>query len=1035
MKFTDLFVRRPVLALVVSMLILLLGVLSLGKLPLRQYPMLESSTITVMTEYPGASSELMQGFVTQPIAQAVSSVEGIDYLSSSSVQGRSMVTVRMELNRDSTQALTEVMAKVNQVRYKLPEQAYDPVIERSSGDSTAVAYVGFASETLSTPAMTDYLARVVEPMFSTIEGVAKVEVFGGQRLAMRLWLDADRLAARGLTAADVAQAVRRNNFQAAPGKVKGQYVVSNVRVNTDLASVAEFRELVIRNDGNGLVKLKDVGTVELGAAASETSALMDGKPAVHLGLFPTPAGNPLVIVASIKKLLPEIRKTLPPGVHVELAFETSRFIEASIDEVMHTLLEALLIVVVVIYLCLGSLRTVLIPVATIPLSMLGAASLMLALGFSINLLTLLAMVLAIGLVVDDAIVVVENVHRHIEDGKSPVMAALIGAREVAGPVIAMTITLAAVYAPIGLMAGLTGALFKEFALTLAGAVVVSGVVALTLSPVMSSFLLPPKQQEGRMARAAEQFFGGLTRRYGQLLRFSLNHWWVSGGLALLVLLSLPLLYQLPQRELAPTEDQANVLTAIKAPQHANLDYVERFAQKLDAVYASIPETASTWIINGSDGLASSIGGINLSPWGGRKRPAAAIQSELQGAVNEVEGTSIFAFQLAALPGSTGGLPVQMVLRSAQGYPVLYKTMEDIKQRARDSGLFAVVDSDLDYNSPVVQVRIDRAKANSLGIRMQDIGESLAVLVGENYLNRFGMEGRSYDVIPQSLRDQRLTPQALARQFVRTQDQTLVPLSTVVQVSMQVEPNKLTQFNQQNAATLQAIPAPGVSLGEAVTFLDGVATSLPAGFSHDWQSDARQYVQEGSALVFAFLAALVIIYLVLAAQYESLVDPLIILITVPLSICGALLPLALGLATLNIYTQIGLVTLIGLISKHGILMVAFANELQARDGLDRQTAILRAAQIRLRPVLMTTAAMVFGLVPLLFASGAGANSRFGLGVVIVSGMLVGTLFTLFVLPTVYTLLARNHSAKAMTLRKRQLAEADSSEVAALLRGTP
>lgn len=1032
MKFTDVFVRRPVLALVVSTLILLLGLLALGKLPIRQYPMLESSTITVMTEYPGASSELMQGFVTQPIAEAVSSVEGIDYLSSSSVQGSSVVTIRMELNRDSTQALTEVMAKVNQVRYKLPEQAYDPVIERSSGESTAVAYVGFASETFSMPAMTDYLERVVKPMFSTIEGVAKVGVFGGQRLAMRLWLDADRLAARDLTAADVAEAVRRNNFQAAPGKVKGQYVVSNVRVNTDLTSVAEFRELVIRNDGNGLVKLKDVGTVELGATASETSALMNGSPAVNLGLFPTPAGNPLVIVASIKEMLPDIRKTLPPGVHVELVFETSRFIEASIDEVMHTLLEAMLIVVVVIYLCLGSLRTVLIPLATIPLSMLGAAGLMLVFGFSINLLTLLAMVLAIGLVVDDAIVVVENVHRHIKDGKSPVVAALVGTREVAGPVIAMTITLAAVYAPIGLMAGLTGALFKEFALTLAGAVVVSGVVALTLSPVMSSFLLPPKQEEGRMARAAEQFFGGVTRRYGQLLSFSLNNRWASGGLALLVFLSLPLLYQLPQRELAPAEDQASVLTAIKAPQHANLDYVERFAHKLNGVYLSIPETVNTWIINGSDGLASSIGGINLSPWGERKRSAAAIQSELQDAVNEVEGTSIFAFQLAALPGSTGGLPVQLVLRSPQGYSVLYKTMEDIKQRARDSGLFAVVDSDLDYNSPVVQVRINRAKANSLGIRMQDIGESLAVLVGEDYLNRFGMEGRSYDVIPQSLRDQRLTPQVLARQFVRTQDQILVPLSTVVQVSMQIEPNKLPQFNQQNAVTLQAIPAAGVSLGEAVTFLDGVATSLPAGFSHDWQSDARQYVHEGSALVFAFLAALVIIYLVLAAQYESLVDPLIILITVPLSICGALLPLALGFATLNIYTQIGLVTLIGLISKHGILMVEFANELQVHDGLERQEAILRAAQTRLRPVLMTTAAMVFGLVPLLFASGAGANSRFGLGVVIVSGMLVGTLFTLFVLPTVYTLLARNHSAKAMTFRKRQLAEADFSEEATLPR---
>ncbi|BEO03469.1 MexW/MexI family multidrug efflux RND transporter permease subunit [Serratia marcescens] len=1023
MTFTDLFVRRPVLALVVSTLILLFGALALSQLPIRQYPLLENSTITISTDYPGASSELMQGFVTQPIAQAVSSVEGVDYLSSSSVQGRSVVTVRMALNRDSTQALTEVMAKVNQVRYKLPEQAYDPVIERSAGEATAVAYVGFSSKTLSTPALSEYLTRVVEPMFTTIDGVAKVEVFGGQKMAMRLWLDSDRLAGRGLTAADVADAVRRNNYQAAPGKVKGQYVVANVRVNTDLTSVEEFRNLVVRNDGNGLVRLKDVGTVELGAAATETSALMDGEPAVFLGVFPTPTGNPLVIVDGIRHLMPAIDKMQPPGVKMALAFETARFIQASIDEVVHTLIEALAIVVAVIYLCLGSLRTVLIPVVTIPLSILGAAGLMLAFGFSVNLLTLLAMVLAIGLVVDDAIVVVENVHRHIEEGKTPLAAAMIGAREVAGPVIAMTLTLAAVYAPIGLMGGLTGALFREFALTLAGAVVVSGVVALTLSPVMSSLLLPAKQSEGRVARAAEWFFGGLTRRYARALDFSLHHRWVTGALALLVMISLPLLYLMPQRELAPTEDQAIVLTAIKAPQHANLNYVERFAYKLDEVYNRMPETESRWIINGSDGTASGIGGINLTLWQARQRSASAVQADLQGAVNDVEGTSIFAFQLPALPGSTGGLPVQMVLRTPQDYPQLYRTLEEVKQNARNSGLFMVVDSDLDYNNPLAEVHIDRAKANSLGIRMSDIGESLAVLVGENYLNRFGMDGRAYDVIPQSLREQRLTPQALARQYVRTQDNTLVPLSTVVSVAVKVEPNKLTQFNQQNAATLQAIPAPGVSMGEAVAFLERQANALPAEFSHDWQGDSRQYTQEGSALAFAFLAALVIIYLVLAAQYESLKDPLIILITVPLSICGALLPLALGYATMNIYTQVGLVTLIGLISKHGILMVEFANELQMHQGLTRRAAILQAAQIRLRPVLMTTGAMVFGLIPLLFASGAGAASRFGLGLVIVSGMLVGTLFTLFVLPTVYTLLARDHAVASP--RQRELAAAQKA----------
>lgn len=1029
MNFTDLFVRRPVLALVISSLIVMLGMLAIKQLPVRQYPMLESSTITIATSYPGASADLMQGFVTQPIAQAVSSVEGIDYLTSSSVQGASLVTVRMELNRDSTQALTEVMAKVNQVRYKLPEGAFDPVIERSAGDSTAVAYVGFASDTVSAAQLTDYLARVVQPMFATIDGVAKVETFGGQQLAMRLWIDPAKLAARGLTASDVAAAVRRNNYQAAPGKIKGQFVVSNISVNTDLTSVAQFREMVIANgkdDGGALIRLKDIGTVELGAAASDTSASMDGVPAVHLGLFPTPGGNPLVIVDGIRQLLPEIQKTLPPGVKMALAFETARFIQASIDEVAHTLLEALAIVVLVIWLCMGSLRSVLIPVVTIPLSMLGAAALMLAFGFSINLLTLLAMVLAVGLVVDDAIVVVENVHRHIEEGKTPVAAALVGAREVAGPVIAMTITLAAVYAPIGMMGGLTGALFREFALTLAGAVVVSGVVALTLSPVMSSFLLQSKQSEGRMARAAEHFFGGLTARYARLLAWSLGRRWLSGGFALLVMVSLPFLYLLPQRELAPSEDQASVLTAIKAPQHASLEYVERFSYKLEDIYRRAPETASTWIINGSDGTASSIGGINLTPWGERARNAAVIQAELQQAVGDVEGTSIFAFQMAPLPGSSGGLPVQLVLRSAQDYATVFRTMEDIKQRARDSGLFAVVDSDLDYNNPVLKVRVDRSKANSLGVRMQDIGESLAVLVGENYLNRFGLDGRAYDVIAQSPRAQRLTAQALTQQYVRADDASLVPLSGLVSLAQEVEPNQLTQFNQQNAATFQGVPAPGVTLGDAVAFLDGVAKKLPPGFSYDWQSDARQFATEGNALLLAFLAAVIVIYLVLAAQYESLMDPLIILITVPLSICGALIPLALGWATINIYTQIGLVTLIGLISKHGILMVEFANELQAHERLDRASAIARAAQIRLRPILMTTAAMVVGLVPLLFASGAGANSRFGLGLVIVSGMLVGTLFTLFVLPTMYTFLARNHVAGNASERAQALAQATAAQ---------
>ena len=1008
MKFTDMFVRRPVLALVVSLMILLAGLKAYMGLPVRQYPLLESSVITVSTDYPGAPAELMQGFVTQPINQSLASVEGVDYISSSSVQGHSLVTLRMALNQDSAKALSEVIAKVNQVKYRLPEQAYDPVIERSAGESTAVAYVGFTSDTLSAAALSDYLSRVVQPLFATIAGVAKVDTFGGQRLAMRLWLDPQRMAGHGISAAEVEQAIRANNFQAAPGQIKGQYVVSSIQVNSDLTTLDEFRDLVISNRGDRLLRLRDIAEIELGSAAYETSALMDGKPAVHLGLYATPGGNPLVIVEGIKRLLPDIQKTLPPGVEAALAFETAHFIEASIVEVIQTLLEAILIVVLIIFLCLGSWRTVLIPILSIPLSILGALALMALFGFSINLLTLLAMVLAIGLVVDDAIVVTENIHRHIKEGLAPLEAALIGAREIASPVIAMTVTLAAVYMPIGLMNGLTGALFKEFALTLAGAVLVSGVIALTLTPVMCAKLLPAGQDEGAMGMLAEGFFHRLSRRYQRGLLLSLRKRGVVLGFAVLILLSLPLLYGQAAKELAPNEDQGNLLLAIKSPQHANLDFVERYAAQLSGVLGAIPEATGTWIINGTDGVAASYAGVNFKEWNQRGRSAAQIQTQLQQRVDGVEGNAIFVFQMPALPASTGGLPVQLVIRSTEDYRSLYLAMEHLKQQARASGLFAVVDSDLAFNNPVTEVRIDRNKANSLGIRLQDIASTLAILVGENYTNRFAMQGRSYDVIAQTGASQRLTPEALNGFYLATDTGVQVPLATVVSLHSDIQPNRLKQFNQQNSATFQGIAAPGVSLGQAVAFLTEHSKQLPASFSHDWQSDSRQFIHEGNALMLTFVFALIVIYMVLAAQYESLRDPLIILITVPLSICGALIPLALGWATLNIYTQIGLVTLIGLISKHGILMVEFANELQAATGCSPANAIIRSARIRLRPILMTTAAMVVGLVPLLFASGAGASSRFGLGIVIVVGMVVGTLFTLFVLPSIYSLISRRHT---------------------------
>ena len=1005
MKFTDLFIARPILSLAISLLMVMIGVFAFNKLPIRQYPLLESSTISISTSYPGASAEMIQGFITQPISHAVSSVEGIDYLTSTSTDGMSVVTARMLLNQDSSVALTEAMAKVNQIRYKLPKEAYDPVIERTAGDSTAVAYVAFSGADIPASEMTEYISRVVEPLFSGIPGVAKLTVYGGQELSMRIWVDVDKLTGRNLTASDLSQALLRNNYQATPGRIDGEYVITNIRVNSDLGSLAEFEELVITQNETGVTRLKDVAVVELTSASTDTSAFHNGTSAVYLGFFPTPSANPLVIVDGIKQLLPAIEKTLPPGAEVNLSFETARFIDASINAVIQTLFETLVIVVLVIYLCLGSFRSVLIPVATIPLSMLGAAGLMYIFGFSVNLLTLLAMILAIGLVVDDAIVVVENIHRHIDEGKSPVAASIIAAREVVGPVIAMTITLAAVYAPIGFMGGLTGSLFKEFALTLAGSVLVSGVIALTLSPVMSSYLLKPHSDAGKMAKLADRFFTAFANGYEKLLRGSLNYKMVTGVIIVAIIASIPYLYQSAEKELAPMEDQANLLTAVKGPQHSNLAYTEKFNLKLEEIFKTIPETESSWIINGGALPSSSIGGIILHEWDKRDRSAAEVQAELQARVNDVEGSSIFVFQLAALPGSSGGLPVQLVLRTPGDYESLYNEIEKLKAKAWESGLFVVVDSNLYYNNPVVEIEIDRLKAASLGVSLQEIGDSLSILVGENYINRFGMEGRAYDVIPQSMPDQRDVLTKLNHHYVRSMSGELVPLSTFITMTEKVEPNQLGQFNQQNAATLEAILAANVTMGEAVTYLEGLMAELPAEFSHDWQSDSRQFTEEGNALVYAFMAAIIMIFLVLAAQYESVKDAFIILMTVPLSIFGALLPLALGFASLNIYTQIGLVTLIGLISKHGILIVEFANNLQ-EEGLSKLNAIIESTKIRLRPVIMTTAALVFGLIPLLFASGAGAVSRSGLGLVIITGMLIGTIFTLFVLPLIYLWLGRD-----------------------------
>ena len=1022
MSFTDIFIKRPVLSLVVSLLILLIGTNAALHMPIRQYPRLSNTVITITTIYPGAAPELMQGFITTPIEQAVASAEGVDYITSSSVLSTSTISVYVKLNFDPNQALTEVLAKVNSVKYLIPKEAFDPVILKSTGQTTAVMYIGFSSDELSGSAISDYLTRVVQPILSTVDGVASADILGGQTFAMRIWLDPERMAGHGVSATDIAAAIQANNFQAAAGQQKGYFTVSNISTNTDLTNLDQFKRMVVKAKDGALVRIEDVASVELAAQSTDASVAMDGQHAIFIGVQATPVGNPLTIVKGVRALLPDIERNLPPSVKMKVAYDSTKFIQSSIDEVEKTLIEAVGIVIVVIFLFLASLRSVIIPVVTIPLSLVGVCILMLAMGFSFNLLTLLAMVLAIGLVVDDAIVVVENIHRHLEEGKSPVRASLEGAREIVGPVISMTITLAAVYAPIGFLGGVTGALFKEFAFTLAGSVIVSGVIALTLSPMMCSVFLK-SAEEGRFAKLVNRVFGAMTRGYGRMLDRSLDYRPITGLFALTILGLVGFLYMHTSKELAPEEDQGIVFAVTKAPKYANIDYIDFYGDKLDKAFAKFPETDLRFVLNGINGPQNGIAGMLLTPWDERKRSSIQLKPLVQAAISKIEGVNAFAFNLPPLPGGPGGLPVQMVISSTNSFQSVFEQMAKLKDAARKSGLFIVSDSDLDFNQPVVRIKVDRSKASDLGLTMQSIGNSLATMLGGNYVNRFNLEGRSYQVIPQVPRVSRLSPEALGSYYLSTPTGQQIPLSTVVSIETGTDPNALTHYNQLNSATFQAVPMPGVTVGQAVDFLEGEAKKLPAGFTHDYLADSRQYVQEGNQLAITFGFALIIIFLVLAAQFESLRDPLVIMISVPMAIVGALIPLFFGVATMNIYTQVGLLTLVGLISKHGILMVEFANELQLNESLDRRSAIEMAARVRLRPILMTTAAMVTGLLPLLTASGAGAASRFSIGLVVVAGMTIGTLFTLFVLPAVYVWIATDHRAGAESERAREIAEFD------------
>ncbi len=1020
MKFTDTFINKPVLATVVSLFILFLGMRAVSELNVRQYPELRNAVINVTTAYIGADADLIQGFITTPLEREIASAEGIDYLVSSSSSSRSQIQAFLRLDSDPNAALTEIAAKVNKLRGELPQEAEDPVVELSQGDTTAAMYMGYYSDRLSDSQITDYLVRVVEPKLSTLPGVQRAQILGDRTFAVRVWLDPERMAARNLTASDVANALRSNNVLSAIGASKGQMVSIDLTASTDLRDPAAFGALVVRADGDSIIHLADVATVELGAESYSSSVVFNGENATFIGVFVAPDANALDVIRAVRKVWDEeIVPSLPAGLEARIPYDSTVYIQDAIREVINTIIEAVIIVIVVIFLFLGSLRSVIIPAIAVPLSLIGGLFLMLLMGFSINLLTLLAMVLAIGIVVDDAIIVLENIHRHIEDGMGPYDAALRGARELAWPVVAMTTTLVAVYLPIGFLGGLTGTLFTEFAFTLAGAVLISGVIALTLSPMMCARLL--KQHGaggGKLEGWLDNRFEALRVGYMRWLHGALNARAVILVFGLIVLVATGFLFTTSRSELAPSEDQGFVLTLSESDPYTTLEYLERYTSEISDIAAGVPEVNNLFLINGFGGAAgagstsNAMAGFVLKPWGERERTTRQVlEQDVQPRVGRIAGLEVAALIPPPLPTPGGrGFPVEFVIGSTAPVDALKELADQVLAKARASRKFILIKTDLKIDKPRNRLVIDRDKAATLGIDMRQLGADLSAMLSGAYTNRFSLDNRSYKVIPQVQRSDRLNPEQLSSYYTRARDGRLVPMAAVVSLDDEVQPQALNHFQQLNSVTLSAVPRPGVTLGEALAILDQAAAELlPAGFSVDYAGQSRQFKAEGSALVMTFFFALLVIYLVLSAQFESFRDPLIMLITVPMAICGAMIFVSLGLTTLNIYTQVGLVTLIGVISKHGILIVEFANQLQIDRGLSRREAIEQAASIRLRPVLMTTAALVLAVVPLLIASGPGAASRFAIGLVIATGMTIGTLFTLFVLPAMYLTLGRDYNA--------------------------
>jgi multidrug efflux pump len=1020
MNITDIFIKRPVLAIVVSLVIIIAGVQALLTLNVRQYPRSENASVTVTTVYVGASADLVRGFITTPLERSIAAADGIDYIQSQSQQGLSTITARLELNTDAIKALSEISAKVDQVRGDLPPEAEVPTINVESADSEfASAYLSFTSELLQQNQITDYLVRVVQPRLSAIAGVQRADILGGRTFAMRVWLMPDRMAALGISPAEVRRALAANNFIAAVGQTKGSLVQVNLTANTDLTSVAEFKRLVVRETDGALVRLEDIAKVVLGAEDYDTEVRFSGQTAVFMGIWPLPNANALDVVSAVRAEMDEIIAELPSGLTGGVAYDATEYIDNAIKEVSQTLIITLAIVVVVIFLFLGSLRSALIPVVAIPLALIGGLFLMQIFGFTINLLTLLAIVLAVGLVVDDAIVMVENVERHLRMGKSPRQAALEGARELVGPIIATTVVLAAVYTPIGIQGGLTGSLFREFAFALTGAVIVSTVVALTLSPMMSAKLLTPGMAERGLAGRISRGFHKLSAWYGRLLAGSLRSrpavytvWVVLG------LLTIPL-YLMSAKELAPSEDQGVIFGIVDAAANATLDQTSQSAAAANEVFMDVPETKFTFQITSP---SSGFGGMVVAPWEARERSIFEILPQVQGGLMQIPGIQMFAVTPPALPGG-GQFPVEFVIASTDEPDKILGFAQQLQFKAMQSGLFAFPPLiDVKIDQPEARIRINRDKVASLGLDLQQVGADLAALVGGNYVNRFNIAGRSYKVIPQIQRQGRLTAEQLKEVYISGPDGGLIPLATVAGIENRTVPRSINRFQQFNAVMLSGVPIR--PLDEALSFLEAEAAKiLPPGYILDYTGESRQLRTEGNKFLPAFCLALVMIFLTLAAQYNSFRDPFVILAgSVPLAMFGALVFTFLRIpdpnvkfwtdswtTTLNIYSQVGLVTLVGVVAKNGILIVEFANKLQ-RQGHTKLEAIREAALTRLRPILMTSTATIAGYFPLVLVSGAGAAARNSIGLVLVGGMATGTLFTLFVIPTIYMLIARDHQGQ-------------------------